>query len=198
MKGWGVVLVVAVFVALLSVGVTYWWMSERQPVTEEFEVEEEPTRVATLDLAINNSAFANFSTAIDANGSVSTETSKGATITIWNNDTQDSLPLIISMYNTINGREGLPDALQNIDGLDIKLTYQNGIATVTKYLVRDGEIQTKGISIGSLEQDAYTQITLTVTVGECTNEYVDGASYTCTVYVIQGNSYDDIDFTFTT
>ena len=198
MKGWGVLLVACVFVALLSAGVTYWWVSERQPVTEEFEVEEQPTRVATLDLAINNSAFANFSTAIDANGSVSTETSKSATITIWNNDTEDSLPLTISMYNTINGREGLPDALQNIDGLDIKLTYQNGIATVTKYLVRDGEIQTKGVSIGSLEQDAYTTVTLTVTVGECTNEYVDGASYTCTVYVIQGNSYDDIDFTFTT
>ena len=198
MKGWGVLLVVGVFCLLLGAGIGYWWVSEKQPVTEEFEVEEQPTRVATLDLAINNSAFANFSTVIDANGSVSTETSKSATITIWNNDTEDSLPLIISMYNTINGKEGLPDALQNIDGLDIKLTYQNGIATVTKYLVKDGEIQTKGISIGSLEQDAYTQITLTVTVGECTNEYVDGASYTCTVYVIQGNSYDDIDFTFTT
>jgi len=198
MKGWGVLLVACVFVALLSAGVTYWWVSEKQPVTEEFEVEEQPTRTATLDLAINNSEFANFSSVIDANGSVSTETSKSATITIWNNDTQDSLPLTISMYNTINGREGLPDALQNIDGLDIKLTYQNGIQTITKYLVKDGEIQTKGVSIGSLEQDAYTTITLTVTVGECTNEYVDGASYTCTVYVIQGNSYDDIDFTFTT
>ena len=198
MKGWGVLLVACVFVALLSAGVTYWWVSEKQPVTEEFEVEEQPTRIATLDLAINNSEFANFSSVIDANGSVSTETSKSATITIWNNDTQDSLPLTISMYNTINGREGLPEALQNIDGLDIKLTYQNGIQTITKYLVKDGEIQTKGVSIGSLEQDAYTTITLTVTVGECTNEYVDGASYTCTVYVIQGNSYDDIDFTFTT
>ena len=198
MKGWGVLLVACVFVALLSAGVTYWWVSEKQPVTEEFEVEEQPTRTATLDLAINNSEFANFSSVIDANGSVSSETSKSATITIWNNDTQDSLPLTISMYNTINGREGLPDALQNIDGLDIKLTYQNGIQTITKYLVKDGEIQTKGVSIGSLEQDAYTTITLTVTVGECTNEYVDGASYTCTVYVIQGNSYDDIDFTFTT
>ena len=198
MKGWGVLLVACVFVALLSAGVTYWWVSEKQPVTEEFEVEEQPTRTATLDLVINNSEFANFSTVIDANGSVSTETSKSATITIWNNDTQDSLPLTISMYNTINGREGLPEALQNIDGLDIKLTYQNGIQTITKYLVKDGEIQTKGVSIGSLEQDAYTTITLTVTVGECTNEYVDGASYTCTVYVIQGNSYDDIDFTFTT
>jgi len=198
MKGWGVLLVACVFVALLSAGVTYWWVSEKQPVTEEFEVEEQPTRTATLDLAINNSEFANFSSVIDANGSVSSETSKSATITIWNNDTQDSLPLTISMYNTINGREGLPEALQNIDGLDIKLTYQNGIQTITKYLVKDGEIQTKGVSIGSLEQDAYTTITLTVTVGECTNEYVDGASYTCTVYVIQGNSYDDIDFTFTT
>jgi len=102
------------------------------------------------------------------------------------------------MYNTINGREGLPDALQNIDGLDIKLTYQNGIATITKYLVKDGEIQTNGVSIGSLESDAYTTLILTVTVGQCTNEYVDGATYTCTVYIIQGNSYDDVDFTFMT
>lgn len=198
MKGWGILLVACVFVALLSAGVTYWWVSQRQPVTEEFEVAEEVTRIATLDVAINNSAFANFSSVIDANGSVSTETSKSATITIWNNDTEDSQPLKISMYNTINGKEGLPEALQDIEALDIKLTYQSGIATITKYLVKDGEIQTEGVSIGSLESDAYTTLTLTVTVDQCTNEFVDGASYTCTVYIIQGNSYDDIDFTFTT
>jgi len=191
-------LLLGVIIGSLGMLVAYPYIFPTEEVPTTTVPTTVPTRVATLDVTIDDANFANFSTAIDANGSVSTETSKSANITIYNNDTTDSGSLVISLVNTINGEEGLPNALE-IDDVTVKLTVTSGLYTTTKYLFKDGEY-TSGFNFGTIEKDSYTTIKVTVTVDACDDDtFTDGKTYNCEFYIIQGTtSYDKVDFHFYT
>jgi len=179
----------------------YKWYEERQ--AEEAPAwtptEEAPTAVATLDIVQDTTEF-NFSTAIDANGSVSTDTEKTANITIWNNDTRDATNIEISLVNDINGREGLPSALK-VDEFEVYIKVSTGYLTKTYYLFRDGEYNSNGgFDLGTIEKDSNVQIEVGVKVLEAdADTFSDGKSYDMTIYILQGDSaYDMAEFTVIT
>jgi len=159
--------------------------------------EQLPTAVATLEIVQDTTEF-NFSTAIDANGSVSTDAEKTANITIWNNDTRDATNVKISLVNSINGREGLPSALK-VDEFEVYIKVSTGYMTKTYYLFKDGEYS-DGFDLGTIEKDSNVQIQIGVKVLEAdTDTFSDGKSYDMTIYILQGDSaYDMAEFTVLT
>ena len=193
----GIMVVTILLTALITAGVMYWWNERTAETAPTVTPTTTPARVASLDVNIANENFANFSTAIDANGSVSSDTDKSTNITIWNNDTIDSASLYLTLYNTQTGEYGLPDALQ-IDEVAVKITYSNNFQTVTKYLFKDGKFNP--ISIGTLESDAYATIQITVSVEQSDDStFVDGKTYNCEFYILQGStSYDYVNWHFLT
>jgi len=193
----GIMVVTILLTALITAGVMYWWEQRTPETAPTVTPTTTPARVASLDVNIENENFANFSTAIDANGSVSSDTDKSTNITIWNNDTIDSASLYLTLYNTQTGEYGLPDALQ-IDEVAVKITYSNNFQTVTKYLFKDGKFNP--IRIGTLESDAYATIQITVSVEQSDDStFVDGKTYNCEFYILQGStSYDYVNWHFLT
>jgi len=194
----------AIIVASILIGAVvgiaiYKYTAEKEEVTPAWTpTEEVPTAVATLDIVQNTTVF-NFSTAIDANGSVSTDTEKTATITIWNNDTRDATNVEISLVNDINGREGLPSALK--DEFEVYIKVSTGYMTKTYYLFKDGQYNPNGgFELGTIESNSNVQITIGVKVLEAdTDTFSDGKSYDMTIYILQGDSaYDMAEFTVLT
>ena len=196
-EAWAIVLVAVLLTGVVTAGGTYWWMQRQAEEAPTFVPTEKPTRLPSLDVVIADEDFANFSTDIDANGSVSSDAEKSTNITIYNNDTVDSGTLYLTLYNTQTGEEGLPDALQ-IDEVIVKITYSSNFQTVTKHLYKDETF--KAIKLGTLESDAYARIEITVEVEECDDDtFLDGKTYNCEFYVLQGStSYEDIDWNFIT
>jgi len=195
----------AIIVASILIGAVvgiaiYKFTAEKEEVTPAWTpTEEVPTAVATLDIVQNTTVF-NFSTAIDANGSVSTDTEKTATITIWNNDTRDATNVEISLVNDINGREGLPSALK-VDEFEVYIKVSTGYMTKTYYLFKDGQYNPNGgFELGTIESNSNVQITIGVKVLEAdTDTFSDGKSYDMTIYILQGDSaYDMAEFTVLT
>ena len=194
----------AIIVACVLVGavggiaIYKWYEAGQEEVTPSWTpTEERPTAVATLDIVQDTTEF-NFTTAIDANGSVSTDTEKTANITIWNNDTRDATNVEISLVNDINGREGLPSALK-IDEFEVYLKVSTGYMTKTYYLFRDGDYN-DDFDLGTIEKDSNVHIQIGVKVLEAdTDTFSDGKSYDMTIYILQGDSaYDIAEFTVLT
>lgn len=196
-EAWGIVMVAVLLTAVVAVGGTYWWMERQAEETPTAVPTTTVTRVASLDMTIENETFANFSAAIDANGSVSTDAEASTNITIYNNDSIDSGTLYLTFYNEQTTEEGLPDALK-IDEVTVKITYASGFQTLTKYLFKDGEFNK--INLGSLESEAYATIQITVGVEACDDTtFIDGKTYHCEFYLLQGStSYEDVDWQFIT
>jgi len=198
--------VFAILVAGILVGAVFgiagykWYESGQEVETPSWTpTEEVPTHVATLDIVQNTSEL-NFTTAIDANGSVASDAEDTALITIWNNDTIDATNVEVSLVNDINGREGLPSALK-VDEFEVYVKVSTGYLTKTYYLFRDGEYNSNGgLDLGTIETDSNVQITLGVKVLEAdTDTFSDGKSYDMTLYILQGdNAYDSVDFTVLT
>jgi len=191
--------VVAVIIGAVVGIVAYPYAFPTEETTTEWTAQDTtPTRVATLDVTIDNSSFADFTSDVDANGSIATDASKTGNITVYNNDTTDSGTLTITLVNTINGEEGLNNALE-IDEFVVKLTVTSGLYTTTKYLQKDGDY-TVGFDFGTLEKDSYTTIQVTVEGEACDDDtFLDGKTYNCELYIIQGtSSYDKVDWTVTT
>lgn len=195
---------VAIISACVMIGAVvgiagYRWYEGRQ-VTETPEwipTEEYPTAVATLEIVQNTTVF-NFTDAIDANGSVSSDAEDTATITIWNNDTRDATNVEISLVNSINGREGLPSALK-VDEFEVYIKVSTGYMTKTYYLFKEGQYN-NGFDLGTIEKNSNVQITIGVNVLEAdVDTFSDDKSYDMTIYILQGDSaYDMAEFTVLT
>lgn len=195
---------VAIVMACVLIGAVvgiagYKWYEQKQ-IEEQpawWTPTEQPTAVATLDITQDTTVF-NFSTAIDANGSVSTDTEKTANITIWNNDTRDATNVKISLVNSINGREGLPSALK-VNEFEVYIKVSTGYLTKTVYLFKDGQY-TDGFDLGTIEKNSNVQIQIGVKVLEAdVDTFSDGKSYDMTIYILQGDSaYDMAEFTVLT
>jgi len=124
-KEFGGILVVAILLTAVIVGGTayyYWGTGEEAPAVAPSTT---PTRVANLDMVIADENFANFSTNVDANGSVSSDAEKSTNITIYNNDTIDSSNLYLTLYNTQTGEYGLPDALQIVQSICSRMEHSH-------------------------------------------------------------------------
>jgi len=194
----------AIIVACVLIGAVVgiagykWYEAGQEEIPPSWTpTEGVPTAVATLEVVQDTTEF-NFSTAIDANGSVSTDTEKTANITIWNNDTRDATNVEISLVNSINGREGLPSALK-VDEFEVYIKVSTGYMTKTYYLFKDGEYS-DGFDLGTIEKDSNVQIQIGVKVLEAdTDTFSDGKSYDMTIYILQGDSaYDMAEFTVLT
>lgn len=200
MSGKFVAIVMACVLIGAVVGIAgYKWYEQKQ-IEEQpawWTPTEQPTAVATLDITQDTTVF-NFSTAIDANGSVSTDTEKTANITIWNNDTRDATNVKISLVNSINGREGLPSALK-VNEFEVYIKVSTGYLTKTVYLFKDGQY-TDGFDLGTIEKNSNVQIQIGVKVLEAdVDTFSDGKSYDMTIYILQGDSaYDMAEFTVLT
>lgn len=200
MSGKFVAIVMACVLIGAVVGIAgYKWYEQKQ-IEEQpawWTPTEQPTAVATLDITQDTTVF-NFSTAIDANGSVSTDTEKTANITIWNNDTRDATNVKISLVNSINGREGLPSALK-VNEFEVYIKVSTGYLTKTVYLFKDGQY-TGGFDLGTIEKNSNVQIQIGVKVLEAdVDTFSDGKSYDMTIYILQGDSaYDMAEFTVLT
>ena len=184
--------------AVIGIAVYDWYSKQETEAPPAWmPAEKVPTHVATLDISQNTTTF-NFSSAIDANGSVSSTTEKTATITIWNNDTIDATNIKISLVNSINGREGLPSALK-VDEFEVYIKVSTGYMTKTYYLFKDGKY-TKGFNLGTIETNSNVQITIGVKVLEADiDTFSDGKSYDMTIYILQGDTaYDMAEFTVLT
>lgn len=195
------VLVAGVLVlgAVVGVFVGQQYLAPEEEAPTQWQPEEkQPTRVATLDTTIDNSTFADFATAVDSNGSIASDTEKTGTITIYNNDTINSGDLTISLVNTMTGEEGLSDALE-IPEVTVKITLTAGTQTVTKYLYKDGSYN-DAYDFGTLNKNAYTSVDVTVVGESCDDDtFLDGKTYNCNLYVMQGTSYyEEVGWTFLT
>lgn len=207
MKSKGTLAVVAVAMLIIGgvIGAVAWKEYGQEEPTTQFVSDEDEgvTRVATLDYTIDDSSFANFSSEVDVNGSVSADADKTANITIYNNDTDDSAPLTMHLVNSINGREGLPTAIQ-LDDVTVSVAVQTNTFTKTYNLFggsgQEGDFRANGVDLGVVESNAHGDLEITVTVESCDdNTFNDGETYNCELYFMQGStSYDEVEWTFTT
>jgi len=141
------------------------------------------TRPASIDVDIVNSAFANFSSVVDANGSVSTETTKSTYITIENPDDITAEDIYITLYNPLTDKGGLHDDLE-VEELEAYVT-SGGIEYALFY---NGEY-TDGFTLGDLASGGKANVTFKITLKEAVaGTFQDGQTYTCYVYVYQKNA----------
>jgi len=140
-------------------------------------------RPASIDVNIIDSAFANFSATVDANGSVSTETTKTTYITIENPDDITAEDIYITLYNPLTDKGGLHDDLE-VDELEAYVT-SGGIEYALFY---DGDY-TDGFALGDLASGGKANVTFKITLKEAVaGTFQDGQTYTCYVYVYQKNA----------
>jgi len=141
------------------------------------------TRPASIDVDIVNSAFANFSSVVDANGSVSTETTRSTYITIENPDDITAEDIYITLYNPLTDKGGLHDDLE-VEELEAYVT-SGGIEYALFY---NGEY-TDGFTLGDLASGGKANVTFKITLKEAVaGTFQDGQTYTCYVYVYQKNA----------
>ena len=152
-------------------------------------------RPASIDVTIADSAFANFSTAVDANGSVSTETTKSTYITIENPDDITAENVYITMYNSLTDKGGLHENLE-VEELEVYVS-AGGLEHALFY---DGDY-TDGYPLGDLTSGGKANVTFKVIFKEAVSgTFQDGQTYSCYVYVYQkdANYVTPIKFTVKT
>jgi len=155
------------------------------------------TKPASMSTSIASSTFADFSSEVAADGSVSAEIDKSTNITITNDDDDRTAGDVnVILYNPVNDKEGLDDDLE-VDSTEYTVISGGGAYK----LMHDGEYVTNGFLVGDIppggEWTIHQKMTLEIASA---GTYEDGQSYACHIYVYQGDAdYSDvIDFTVAT
>lgn len=153
-------------------------------------------RPASITASISNSTFADASSAVDANGTVSTETSYTTYITIENPDEIDAEDIVITLYNPLTEKGGLHDNIE-VDEFEAYVS-SGGKEHAIFY---SGDYIESGFDFGDIGQGGTGNITVKVTFTEAVaGTFQDGQSYDCYYYVWQStaNYVTPVSFTVQT
>ena len=195
MKKIGGIAIALLFVGfILGFGVGYWYVSEYAPTvvyrTQYVQAPSAPEIVYSWD----NSTY-NFTTAVDANGSVATDTSITNNVTITNDDDTKTIsnPKLI-LYDPTTNKQGLNDALEK-EALEVDLV----IGSTVYPIFKDGEYITvdNAPTLSSLTPGASTTITVQITMEQSTEQFKDATTYTCYLYFYEPEYQNAQKITFT-
>jgi len=140
---------------------------------------QQVVRPASLEVSISNSTF-NFSSVVDTNGSVSTETTISAYVTIENPDDITAEDIYITLYNPLTEKGGLHENLE-VEELEAYIS-SGGIEYALYY---NGDY-TDGFALGDLASGGKANVTFKITFTEAVaGTFQDGQTYTCYLYVYQ-------------
>jgi len=152
---------------------------------------------ASLTCSLASSTFADFGTAVAADGSVSTETNTYTNLTITNSDTaRDAGGVQVSLYNRATDTEGLDNDLED-DKTEYTVTSGGG----SYKLYNDGAYVQYGLDIGDIPPGGEWVLPQIMTLEVASaGTYEDGQSYTCHVYIYQeaADYANVVDFTVAT
>jgi len=189
-KGWMLVMLGVI----IGVGLYYAYTNYYAPPAQQVPQYTPPSEIPlasleeTYDYEGTHTSF-DFSSDVGSDGSVSAEADEYADITIYNNDTRDAQNVIISLRNSITGKNGLPTALQK-DELEAYITITSGYTTRTIYLYKDGKFQ--NFDLGTIQKNSQVTFRFTIKLKEADPDtFVDGRTYHINLFVIQGNKYYD-------
>jgi len=195
MKKIGGIAIALLFVGfILGFGVGYWYVSEYAPTvvyrTQYVQAPSAPEIVYSWD----NSTY-NFTTAVDANGSVATDTSITNNVTITNDDDTKTIsnPKLI-LYDPTTNKQGLNDALEK-EALEVDLV----IGSTVYPIFKDGEYVSvnNAPTLSSLTPGASTTITVQITMEQSTEQFKDATTYTCYLYFYEPEYQNAQKITFT-
>jgi len=148
-------------------------------------------RPASLEVSISNNTF-DFSSVVDANGSVSAETTISTYVTIENPDDITAKDIYITLYNPTTGKGGLHDNLE-VDELEAYVE-SGGIEYALYY---NGDY-TDGFTLGDLASGGKANVTFKITFTEAVaGTFQDGQTYTCYLYVYQKEADYPLPIKFT-
>lgn len=195
MKKIGGIAIALLFVGfILGFGVGYWYISEYAPtVVYQTQYIQAPSP-AEITYTWDNSTY-NFTTAVDANGSVATDTSITNNVTITNDDDTKTIsnPKLI-LYDPTTNKQGLNDALEK-EALEVDLV----IGSTVYPIFKDGEYITvdNAPTLSSLTPGASTTITVQITMEQSTEQFKDATTYTCYLYFYEPDYQNAQKITFT-
>lgn len=199
----GKTLVLVVLVAVLAGGIVALYYNnllaqkeaEAQALRQALAQQPVPVTVspANVEFLQTGGTSFDFSATVAADGSVATTTTKELQFDIVNKDNKTA-NVVLTLVNPVTNKEGLPD--------DLKNNYVNVYITAlgkTKYLFIDGSY-TDGYSLTLGVAEAVSG-TIGVTFEQApANTFVDGQTYTMTVFIYQpdANYAEDVSYTITT
>jgi len=149
---------------------------------------------AEISYTWDNSTY-NFTTAVDANGSVASDTSITHNVTITNDDDTKTIssPKLL-LYNPVTNKEGLSNALE-VEAFEVSLV----IGSTTYPLFKDGEYVSldNAPTLSDLTPGASTTITVQITMEQSTEQFKDATTYTCYLYFYEPEYQNAQKITFT-
>lgn len=189
-------------VALGAVG-AYWYFAPEEVVPPTY-VPTERERAVDISASLNTTTF-NFTTDVDANGSVGTAATIDKTLTITNNDEKTARDLMIALYNPVTEREGLSDYLEveAFEAYIVGTTVSNAIYYGAGY-IEDTTTSpiTYGYNIGNLAPGGTATITFRITLDTCVDgTFQDGQTYSAQrlyVYQPHGDYCNTVSFSVLT
>jgi hypothetical protein len=201
-KAFGTIVVALAIGALLGFGVGYIYYQdvaaqaweEGVAYQQSIAPQEYYTDAIDLEFEWDSDTFDHTAT-VDAAGNVAADVTVTNTLTITNDD-DASAQIWVLLYDPLNDDEGIDEDLQ----LDETYAYAKVGAINKLALFEEGEF-TDGVEVGTVPAGAEVEIDLSFALLEHDDEdYKDGESYDCVLYVWQpnANNVDEVDFTVTT
>lgn len=151
---------------------------------------------ASLTTSLSAAAFAHTGTVI-ADGSVPTEVVVWDTLSIENTDDERTAGDVkIVLYNPVTDKEGFNDNLET-DSTEFAVALSGG----TFKIFDGGDYITNGYTVGDIAPGGSWNLNVSLTLEvAAAGTFQDGQSYTCYLYVYQGDAdyADVVSFTVTT
>jgi len=179
---------------ILGFGVGYWYVSEYAPtVVYQTQYIQAPSP-AEIVYSWDNSTY-NFTTAVDANGSVATDTSITHNVTITNDDDTKTItgPKLL-LYDPTSNKDGLPSGLE-VEAFEVDIV----VGSTTYPIYKDGEYISvdNAPTLSDLTPGASTTVTIQITMEQSTEQFKDATTYTCYLYFYEPEYQDAQKITFT-
>ena len=180
--------------AVVGGAFTYWYTAPGEEVTPSvyYQPSAVTERAADISASLNDTTY-NFTSAVDANGSVATAVTIDKTLTITNNDEKTAKDLMITLYNPVTEKEGLSDYLETTafkvyvisGGMSNAIFYDGDYITDTTT-----SPTTYGYNIGNLAPGGSVTLTVRIVFDTCVDgTFQDGQTYSNqNLYVYQPHS----------